>query len=60
MSDDSLEEEVKKNKEIEGDNNNKNNNNNKKFNIKPINERETSRFLTKFERAKVLGERAIK
>ena len=58
MSDDSLEEEDKKNIEIEGDNNK--NNNNKKFNIKPINERETSRFLTKFERTKVLGERAIK
>ena len=32
---------------------------NKKFNFKPIKERETSRFLTKFERAKILGERAI-
>ena len=32
---------------------------NKKFNVKPIKERETSRFLTKFERAKILGERAI-
>ena len=30
-----------------------------KFNLKPIKERETSRFLTKFERAKILGERAI-
>ena len=32
---------------------------NKKFNFKPIKERQTSRFLTKFERAKILGERAI-
>ena len=57
MSDNSLEEEEdKKNMEIEGD---KKNNNNKKFNLKPINERETSRFLTKFEIAKVLVERAI-
>ena len=57
MSDNSLEEEDKQNMEIEEEN--KKNNNNKKFNLKPINERETSRFLTKFERAKILGERAI-
>ena len=50
MSDDSLKEEDKKNMEIEGDYNK--NNNNKKFHLKPMNERETSRFLTKFERAK--------
>ena len=43
--------------EVEEEKNTKNNN--KKFNLKPINERETSRFLTKYERAKILGERAI-
>ena len=57
MSDNSLEEEDKQNMEIEEEN--KKEVKSKKFNLKPINERETSRFLTKFERAKILGERAI-
>ena len=57
MSDNSLEEEDKQDMEVEEEKNTKNNN--KKFNLKPINERETSRFLTKYERAKILGERAI-
>ena len=57
MSDNSLEEEDKQNMEIEEENKIKEKS--KKFNLKPINERETSRFLTKFERAKILGERAI-
>ena len=57
MSDNSLEEEDKQNMEIEEENKIKEKS--KKYNLKPINERETSRFLTKFERAKILGERAI-
>ena len=57
MSDNSLEED-KQNMDIEDDGK-KIKDNNKKFNLKPIQERETSRFLTKYERAKVLGERAI-
>ena len=57
MSDNSLEED-KQNMNIEDDGK-KIKDNNKKFNLKPIKERETSRFLTKYERAKVLGERAI-
>ena len=57
MSDNSLEEEDKQDMEVEEEKNTKNNN--KKFNLKPVNERETSRFLTKYERAKILGERAI-
>ncbi len=46
-------------KEMEIENEKDENKENKKFNFKPIKERETSRFLTKFERAKILGERAI-
>ncbi len=46
-------------KEMEKENEKDENKENKKFNFKPIKERETSRFLTKFERAKILGERAI-
>ena len=46
-------------KEMEIENEKEENKENKKFNFKPIKERETSRFLTKFERAKILGERAI-
>ena len=46
-------------KEMEIENEKGENKENKKFNFKPIKERETSRFLTKFERAKILGERAI-
>ena len=46
-------------KEMEIENEKDENEENKKFNFKPIKERETSRFLTKFERAKILGERAI-
>ena len=57
MSDNSLEED-KQNMNIEDDGK-KIKDNNKKFNLKPIKERETSRFLTKYERAKILGERAI-
>ena len=57
MSDNSLEEDDKEKMEIEENKNIKNNN--KKFNLKPIKDRETSRFLTKYERAKILGERAI-
>ena len=57
MSDNSLEED-KQNMDIEDDGK-KIKDNNKKFNLKPIQERETSRFLTKYERAKILGERAI-
>ena len=57
MSDNSLEEDDKQNMEIEDENKAKNNS--KKFNLKPIKERETSRFLTKYEKAKILGERAI-
>ncbi len=57
MSDNSLEEEDKQNMEIEEDKNI--NDKKKQFNLKPIKERETSRFLTKYERAKILGERAI-
>ena len=57
MSDNSLEEDDKQNMEIEDQKQIKNNN--KKFNLKPIKERETSRFLTKYEKAKILGERAI-
>ena len=57
MSDDSLEEDDKQNMEIEDEQKIKNNS--KKFNLKPIKERETSRFLTKYEKAKILGERAI-
>ena len=57
MSDNSLEED-KQNMDIEDDGK-KIKDNNKKFNLKPFKERETSRFLTKYERAKVLGERAI-
>ena len=56
MSDKSLEEENSQEMESEEEDTNKNN---KKFNFKPIKERQTSRFLTKFEKAKVLGERAI-
>ena len=57
MTDNSSVEDNKEEMEIEENKNIKNNN--KKFNLKPIKERETSRFLTKFERAKILGERAI-
>ena len=57
MSDNSLEEDDKQNMEIEDGKKVKNNS--KKFNLKPIKERETSRFLTKYEKAKILGERAI-
>ena len=57
MSDNSLEEDDKQNMEIEDGK--KEENNSKKFNFKPIKERETSRFLTKYEKAKILGERAI-
>ena len=57
MSDNSLEEDDKQNMEIEDEKQIKNNS--KKFNLKPIKERETSRFLTKYEKAKILGERAI-
>ena len=57
MSDDSLDEVDKQNMEIEDEQKIKNNS--KKFNLKPIKERETSRFLTKYEKAKILGERAI-
>ena len=57
MSDNSLEEDDKQNMEIEDEQKIKNNS--KKFNLKPIKERETSRFLTKYEKAKILGERAI-
>ena len=57
MSDNSLEEEDKQSMEIEDEK--KINNKNKKFNLKPIKDRETSRFLTKYEKAKILGERAI-
>ena len=57
MSDNSLEEDDKQNMEIEDEKKAKNNS--KKFNLKPIKERETSRFLTKYEKAKILGERAI-
>ncbi len=57
MSDNSLEEDDKQNMEI--DNEKKIKNNSKQFNLKPIKERETSRFLTKYEKAKILGERAI-
>ena len=46
-------------KEMDVEQEEEENKNNKKFNFKPIKERETSRFLTKFERAKILGERAI-
>ena len=46
-------------KEMEIENEKDENKENKKFNFKPIKERQTSRFLTKFEKAKVLGERAI-
>ena len=46
-------------KEMEIENEKDENKENKKFNFKPIKERETSRFLTKFEKAKILGERAI-
>ena len=56
MSDKSLEEENSQEMESEEEDTNKNN---KKFKFKPIKERQTSRFLTKFEKAKVLGERAI-
>ena len=57
-NDNSLEEEEDiQNMKIEEDKNI--NNNKKKFNLKPIKERQTSRFLTKFERAKIIGERAI-
>ena len=56
MSDDSLEED-KQNMEIEEEKLKKDKNN--KFHLKPIKERETSRFLTKYEKAKILGERAI-
>ena len=57
MTDNSSVEDNKEEMEIEENKNIKNNN--KKFNLKPIKERETSRFLTKYERAKILGERAI-
>ena len=57
MSEQSSEEEENKKMEIEQDK--EGDKTNKKFNFKPIKERETSRFLTKFERAKILGERAI-
>ena len=57
MSDNSLEEDDKQNMEIEDEQKIKNNS--KKFNLKPIKERETSRFLTKYEKARILGERAI-
>ena len=57
MSDNSLEEDDKQNMEILDEKQIKNNS--KKFNLKPIKERETSRFLTKYEKAKILGERAI-
>ena len=57
MTDNSSVEDNKEEMEIEENKNIKNNN--KKFNLKPIKDRETSRFLTKYERAKILGERAI-
>ena len=57
MSEKSSEDENFKKMEIEQEE--EKNKNSKKFNFKPIKERETSRFLTKFERAKILGERAI-
>ena len=57
MSDNSLEEDDKQNMEIEDEKKIKTNS--KKFNLKPIKDRETSRFLTKYEKAKILGERAI-
>ena len=57
MSDNSLEEEDKPKMEIEEEERTKKNKNKLKY--KEIKDRETSRFLTKFERAKILGERAI-
>ena len=57
MSEKSSEDENSKEMDVEQEE--EENKNNKKFNFKPIKERETSRFLTKFERAKILGERAI-
>ena len=57
MSDKLPEEENSKDMDIEQEK--EENKSNKKFKFKPIKERETSRFLTKFERAKILGERAI-
>ena len=57
MSEKSSEDENSKEMDVEQEE--EENKNNKKFNFKPIKERETSRFLTKYERAKILGERAI-
>ena len=57
MSEKSSDNENSKEMEIESEK--EENKSDKKFNFKPIKERETSRFLTKFERAKILGERAI-
>ena len=57
MSENSSDDENSKEMDIEQEKSS--NKSNKKFNFKPIKERETSRFLTKFERAKILGERAI-
>ena len=57
MNEKSSEEENSKEMKIEQEK--ESNKTNKNFNFKPIKDRETSRFLTKFEKAKILGERAI-